>query len=318
MVFMKSPQVLVVCSFLALCSCAYFLRVTDSWNRSFLKEGEFSHKSKTFRGVSDMQELCRTFKTPRNRDLNVTGVEFNLNLYPSRDDSKPFLMCAYPKAGCTQWIELLHYLRTGEKLVEGINIHNHRDRYATLITNNSTEVFDRDISTVLITRDPYERTISSYFDFLRRNQNRNVTFVGFLKDYVKAEKIPHNKQALDHRRPISQGCAIRSSGGAAAWDYVLQLEKMSLWLECLLKDLKLMDAVSQGWGDAQSSLFKAQTLTFTEAIFIAMAGGDETLTKARKTGHERTRKADIHTPETIAIVNEIFRDDFVLGGYRIR
>ena len=99
---------------------------------------------------------------------------------------------------------------------------------------------------------------------------------------------------------------------------------MPLWLPCLLKELNLTEIVKHGWPTASGSLFNTPKLNMTDVVRMFLQVGDAHLhTKALNTGHERIRgmsgeAEELLDFESIKIVNEIFKDDFLLGGYPFR
>jgi len=50
---------------------------------------------------------------------------------------------------------------------------------------------------------------------------------------------------------------------------------------------------------------------------MLLAGDEKSLSKSVATGHENPDE-DLHTPRTIEVVNKVFFNDFVLGGYKLR
>ena len=185
------------------------------------------------------------------------GKDYNLNFYPSRLGSRPFILCSYPKTGCTQWIMLLHFLVFGVK-VSSLGVHYTSAR--------SSSIFRREKSNarspkILIMRNPYDRVLSSFFDFRRRAQEvenmneANVSFSVFVQKYIKDRSKAI--QPMDHRQPISEGCSIWDGAYLnTEWDYILKLEEMDLWSHCLFNELNLTHIVSSGWGpEGNSSLF---------------------------------------------------------------
>lgn len=270
------------------------------------------------------EKTCNLFKRTRNVGLPLTGDRSqgsgNLNIYPSRDGSKQFVLCAYPKTGCSQWVMLLRYLVNGQKSTS--NPHDVSLRVNTMLKQDSACLDSMDVPRILIMRDPYERAQSSYHDFNNRamkskNGQAVSTFEEYVMDYVRDGGKKVNDQTIqsrDHRLPISSGCS--PSWASGGWDFVLQLEQMALWLPCMLEMLNLTHIVGSGWGN--TSLFHLPHVSFEEALYIALKGGRKDLVKSIKTGHESVNATDLHTPKTIEVVNSVFHNDFVLGGYRMR
>jgi|EP00982_Pelagococcus_subviridis_P016014 hypothetical protein len=127
-------------------------------------------------------DVCAALKRNRSDDLPYTEDKWNLNVYPSRDGSREFVLCASAKTGCSQWVMLLNYLWNGKKIVPKSksangagdesslgDIHLTGARQATVVKSDSAVLRDASVPRILIMRDPYERTVSSYHDFRRRN-----------------------------------------------------------------------------------------------------------------------------------------------------
>ena len=256
---------------------------------------------------------CELWKRNRKMDL-AFSADLNLNIYPSRDGSKEFILCAYPKTGCSQWIMLLHYLWTGERITT--NPHQQGARDAGVLKSDDQRLNSTDIPRILIMRDPYKRTISSYHDFKGRIGNaraQSMSFEDFIVNIVANSSFV-SAQGSDHRRPISEGCSNPSwiHGG---WDYVFQLEQMAVWLPCFQEMMNFTSIISEGWNN--SSLFRTTKLGVRDVYRILVHGDEKSLSKSIVTGHENSDE-DLHTPRTIEVVNTIFFNDFVLGGYKLR
>ena len=92
------------------------------------------------------------------------------------------------------------------------------------------------------------------------------------------------------------------------------------WIGPLAEELN-MTQVIKGWsqnGKNSTSFFNIPELSARKALAIALEGGaPKEIVKTVTTGHE-SNSTDIHTPETILLVNELYHDDFVLGGYKMR
>jgi len=263
---------------------------------------------------------CALWKRERKQTVAAFTPDVNLNIYPSRDGSKEFIMCSYPKTGCSQMIMLLNYLWKGEKITTAQ--HNQGARQNNMLARDSPSFNSTTVPRILIMRDPYKRTVSSYHDFKRRNAGNaralSLSFEDFIGNIVansSATKATVGfEQPLDHRRPISEGCSNPSwiHGG---WDYVFQLEQMALWLPCFQEMLNLTHIISGGWRN--SSLFKTVELSVQDKYRLFVHADGKSLSKAVVTGHENP-KEDIHTPYTIEVVNRVFFNDFVLGGYKLQ
>ena len=263
---------------------------------------------------------CGLWKRNRSREDLAFSADANLNKYPSRDGSKEFIMCAYPKTGCSQWIMLLHYLRTGEKIVVGH--HDRGDRQGSQVQVDDPCLNNTDVPRILIMRDPYKRTVSSYHDFKGRNAEnaraQGMSFEDFILNIVANSSVTQATtgfaQSSDHRLPISEGCSNPTwiHGG---WDYIFQLEQMSLWLPCLQHMLNLTHIISDGWRN--SSLFKVTEKPLQDVHSVLLHGAEASLSRSITVGHENSPE-DLHTPRTIEVVNKVFLNDFVLGGYKLR
>lgn len=263
---------------------------------------------------------CELWKRERRQTVTAFTPDVNLNIYHGRDGSKEFIMCAYPKTGCSQWIMLLHYLWKGEKKTSGQ--HDEGARQNNLLNRDSSVLNSTTVPRILIMRDPYKRTVSSYHDFKRRNRNnaraQSMPFEDFILNIVANSSVTKTttgfEQGLNHRRPISEGCSNPSwiHGG---WDYIFQLEQTPLWLPCFEDMLNLTHIISEGWNN--SSLFKTVETSVQDKYRILSYGAAKSLSKSIITGHENP-ETDLHTPRTIEVVNRVFFHDFVLGGYKLR
>lgn len=278
--------------------------------------------------------LVRRARTKRvSRDSGLV-FDVNANLYPSRDGSKSFYMCAAPKTGCSQWIMLLNYLLTGRKFHSG-DVHRSQARKAAVLNFKSESTYDTlndvNVARVLVMRNPYDRVVSSYHDFLRRNadsvEHKNVTFEHFVKYFVSSTSVwqSWDKQPHDHRSPITAGCNIWDKDKNTfllEWDFILRLEEMILWSECLLNELQLQNIVRRGWRTPTGRLFK-------KGIDLSASTENGELakriinnlpwphTREVTVGHESINQTgrELYTAETVDIVNQVFKVDFQVGGY---
>lgn len=287
----------------------------------------------------DIDSACDMILIQRNRTRRLSiesGLvyDINANLYPSRAGSTPFYMCSFPKTGCSQWIMILHYLLTGEKSATG-NVHRFQARKKALLNFSDITSYDTlndaRVPRVLIMRNPYDRVVSAYHDFQKRNaaieQARNVTFEIFVKNIVSPRPPwqSWNLQPTDHRMPITSGCNTWDHGQKMyrfEWDFVLRLEEMMLWSECLLKKLGLEDITRYGWDTPSGHLFNNGINLYASTDNVELA--DRTVNqrgwrsaRAVQVGHESIGKSgrELFNYDTIDIVNEAFRVDFQVGGY---
>ena len=77
---------------------------------------------------------------------------------------------------------LLHYLQTGEKIMVGH--HDRGDRQGSQVQVDDPCLNNTDVPSILIMRDPYKRTVSSYHDFKQRNRgNAHAQGMSF-EDYI--------------------------------------------------------------------------------------------------------------------------------------
>jgi len=88
-----------------------------------------------------------------------------------------------------------------------------------------------------------------------------------------------------------------------------------LWLPCFQEMLNLTHIISGGWSN--SSLFNTVELSVQDKYRMFVRGDGNSSSKTIVTGHENP-KDDLHTPYTIEVVNRLFFNDFVLGGYKLR
>lgn len=280
--------------------------------------------------ATQLQTICSAFRRDRpKRDIaNVESLNntFNANLFPSRGGSRRFYLCSYPKTGCSQWLHLLNYLLTGEKVSEGLKIHERRHRWRTMLLfpYDAQIITDRSVPRILIMRNPYDRVLSAYHDFLKRSPLvKNISFHDYVTDYVAGDNV--DTQYPDHRLPISRGCNIWDSDKNSYnihWDYILKLEEMSLWSHCLFSELNLLNAVSKGWPTKSGQLFNVVDLKNSRLIdYISPIIGKSRWpsTLELSVGHERSKSKgwDLYTPELVRIVNQVFQVDFQVGGYAL-
>jgi len=140
-----------------------------------------------------------------------------------------------------------------------------------------------------------------------------------LKKYIEGKESA--TQFSDHRLPISEGCNIwRGESPLFAWDYVLKLEEMSLWLDCLLKELNLIKIIGSGWGKyGNESLFQHDTEILNKKVHEVLPSilGKKKwkATKTFSTGHERKLNRSISvesvfTPNLISTINRILSMTF--------
>ena len=263
-----------------------------------------------------------------SRAFETFKKDYNLNFYPSRMGSRPFILCAYPKSGCTQWIMLLHFLMFGIK-VSSMEVHYTSARSSSIFNEKEItryKLYSKHTPKILIMRNPYERVLSSFFDFRRRAKNEenmneaNVSFPVFVQKYIKNRSKAI--QPMDHRQPISEGCNIWNGENLnAKWDYILKLEEMELWADCIFKELNLTHIVESGWGEeGNSSLFHYDNKVLGQLIDSVLPSIVKKekwqSTKTFATGHERLkREENLYTPHIISIINTVFERDFQVGRY---
>ena len=289
---------------------------------------------------AEVLDTCNSFKRYRNPE-KISSIEsalrrptnyLNLHVYPSREGSKTFLLCAFAKTGCSQWILLLNYLMFGEKKkMASRDIYQARKASVFDVTNASHLHFLRSnvVPRILIMRNPYNRVASSYADFIRRAQragNANqssISFTTFVETYVEKREIAI--QPMDHRQPISEGCHIwHNESPLMEWDYVLRLEEMVLWSNCLFNELNLTHIIDKGWGkNGTVPLFNRTTsmlvLHVNDVLPSILGRQPWPSQKTFETGHERVKSSheSFFTPHTIEIINRVFERDFQIGQYAL-
>ena len=306
-------------------NCKVFVRLTLS---STCVLAAFCMTSGWYHSGRRSHPYCEAFRRARPEtdisDVRSLKDTFNANLYPSRDGSREFYLCSYPKTGCSQWMHLLHYLLTGEKVSEGLKIHERRHRWSTMLRfPRDVRVLDRDILRILIMRNPYDRVLSAYHDFLKRSPLKNTSFHTFVTMYIAGSGT--DVQFEDHRQPISSGCNIWDHDNSSYnihWDYVLKLEEMWLWSECLFSELRLQKAVAHGWPSKSGRLFGLANVENARVVdYIGPIVGKTRWpsTLEFNVGHERlvSKRWDMFTPELVRIINRIFEVDFQIGGYAL-
>ena len=149
--------------YVALCVTLSFVIVTVSM---WTLEVDVSLKELGIDSSERTSVDCALWKRERKQAVTAFTPDVNLNVYPSRDGSKEFILCAYPKTGCSQMIMLLNYLWKGEKITA--RPHGQGARENNLLSRDSPALNSTTVPRILIMRDPYKRTVSSYHDFRRR------------------------------------------------------------------------------------------------------------------------------------------------------
>tara|TARA_B110000003_G_scaffold132868_1_gene134923 strand:+ start:69 stop:773 length:705 start_codon:yes stop_codon:yes gene_type:complete len=224
-------------------------------------------------------------------------------------------------------MHLLHYTLTGDKLSEGLYIHKRKHRWKTRLQfpTDVDILTDPTLLRILIMRNPYDRVLSAYNDFLMRNPllTNTTTFHNYVTEYILKDRNDDN-QFPDHRTPITSGCNIwehNSGTYKIEWDYILKLEESWLWSSCIFAELNLVKAVSQGWPTKTGELFHIKSYEDVRLLdVISYVSGRKRwpTTKALHVGHERsTQKWNLYTPELVNIVNKKFQLDFQVGGYAL-
>ncbi len=313
-----------------ICYCALMCSfvVYDSARDRSVGEWNIGHRLSTARRQC---QFFRQVSKPLNRRNNSTlRWDINLNHYPSRAGSHAFVACVYPKVGSSQWVSLLHFLRTGKRLGNmGLRIHEQKDREYTAVdvgrVGGADLLSNPKIPKVLITRNPYDRVVSSYFDMKRRdNRGLDFTFETFVYRYL-LHGDTNTTQPSDHRAPITSGCNVWNTTTyhyTTQWNYILKLEEMPLWISCLLNDLKLESVAFHGWPTSTGGLFdRGMSLDTTLASSFGQLLRLERwpLIQTYKVGHERpmSKWIDMYSPELVRVVNHVYASDFIVGGYSL-
>lgn len=247
--------------------------------------------------------------------------------------TRPFVLCSAPKTGCTGWMHLLLLIATGinwpslqaAQKNSNLSIHFEVPRmHRTLVWQNQMEHI-AGLDRIIITRNPFVRFMSSYFDWQTRNK-RNATaakasFAEFTSMYEKRKRHRHQHYAagegvlLNHIDPVSRTCAHAD----LRYNLVLRVEEQSLWFDTIVAryDLRAyLDELHAYGFDLYVPLVDGSTplrSTVAEVVGAKAWNG-----KRYNSSHHMDalpRLHQLYTPELARRVFALQRPDFELFGY---
>ena len=151
--------------------------------------------------------------------------------------SRPFVACFAPKTGCTLWKTLATYVNTGENLFERLAanpgvVHNKESIERSKIKSFPAGAY-AGAERILVARNPYDRFLSAYLDWLNRvgATTDTVSFAEFADRYERNDL--HNgfpPAPVDHIAPVSNFCDYERVRYV-----VLRVEEMDLWFDAVLE-----------------------------------------------------------------------------------
>jgi len=272
------------------------------------------------------------FRVFEHRSHNYTEEEVasairhaNMFLYLVETEN-PFFICMPPKTGSTQFKALFAYINGGPNYLKslGINIqpvHDDKDFIAYRLTELSQDLKEKHLkssSRLLITRNPYERFLSGYFDFLSRNGNPKVSFPQFL---FMAEKKVRKSAIYDlmphhHYQSVSEVARFDQTYYSA----YLRLEEQDLWYDSFVKAHKLEPFLSKLV--KEGTPFYATSTKPNDTIYTKL---EQSLGKSAWKGNNLNSDGHVndsasklftyYTPQLAKRVYDLFRDDFENFGY---
>jgi hypothetical protein len=183
------------------------------------------------------------------------------------------------------------------------------------------EVWESFISAprVLFARNPYVRFLSSYLDWLRRNEDKHpnleetVPFAEFVKKYQKWDLFGTHWYA-DHIQPVSQVC----KHSVMQYDIIYRLEEQALWFDTFLETHGLKEHVEQMQVSLYTSALSADSTV--KSYLRPIVGLDTWGGEIQHTGHVRNSAQQLgkyYDADTARLVFDLQRSDFEAFGYPV-
>jgi len=241
----------------------------------------------------------------------------------------PFFVCMAPKTGSTEWKSLFAYVNGGPNYFHTVteapgNVHNDKAFLDFMLPRIKEKIANdllRNSSRILITRNPYERFLSGYFDWLHRHEisTTQVSFTQFLsmaEDNSFEEKGYQNTLANHHFQSVSELSRFKDIQYSA----ILRLEEQDLWYRSFIKTHKLAPFLAQL--TKEGTPFYAPKSNLHDTIFVRM---EQVLGKSpwkgenlNKVGHvagSASKLFKFYSPDLARRVFDLYRDDFINFGY---
>jgi len=254
----------------------------------------------------------------------------NTNMYLVESES-PFFLCSVPKTGCSLFKMLATKANGGPNLFLKIEKHQRTKAHIhPVIQNHDLRNLDKErakdllskLPRVLITRNPYERHLSAYFDFLARNrkkleeEKKSISFEEYTT-MVSTKNFKSYFFAWDHH---AQSISTVSRYKDTNYNYVFRLEEMDLWFPTFVKDFGLEKTIEEIHADG-TDFYKQNT--DPDAVPISQREFEvfgkrpwKGIRPETKHQHDSANQMfEYYTPELARIVFNLFRKDFEHFGY---
>lgn len=254
----------------------------------------------------------------------------NINMFLVETES-PFFLCTVPKTGSSLFKALAVKANGGPDMFiamdnkkkyaphRSTNTRNHNMRH--LPKERAKDLLSK-IPRVLITRNPYERHISAYFDFLTRNASKwkagyeKVSFEDYTEMVVNFSFKPYKVIPSHHTQSISKVSRYEKTN----YNYVFRLEEMDLWFPTFVNDFaleKTMEEIHEDGGDFYHQSTDPDSTAISQRAFEIL--GKQPWKGERPETHHQRNSADrlfeYYTPELARKVFNKFREDFEHFGY---
>jgi len=249
----------------------------------------------------------------------------NMFLYLVETEN-PFFICMPPKTGSTQFKALFAYINGGPNYLKSLGsdvqpVHTDQSFIAyrlTKLPQNLKEKHLKSSSRLVITRNPYERFLSGYFDFLSRNGNPDVSFPQFL--FMAEKKVrkyaSYGMMPSHHYQSVSEVARFDQT----YYSGYLRLEEQDLWYDSFVKEYKLEPFLSELV--KEGTPFYATSTKPNDTIYTKL---EQSLGKSAWKGNNLNSDGHVHdsasklfahyTPELAKRVYDLHRDDFENFGY---
>ena len=186
---------------------------------------------------------------------NVVNTRATLILV---NTTKPFFICMPPKTGCTRMKGLVSFANGGPNYFTDMESKPHRVHFENpfivqfmlpRLSPTNKLIHLQTSPRVLITRNPYVRFLSGYFDFCRRNkrkirkknQSHGISFEEYVSMVENEAFEDYNVYHDHHLKSIS----YISDYSKVRYSTILRLEEQDLWYQSLVKNFGLESAIDR-------------------------------------------------------------------------
>lgn len=257
----------------------------------------------------------RHIKNPRD----VSRLPYRL----VQGSSRPFFSCNAPKTGCTSFNYFYTFINDGVwwnasqvKENPGL-VYSYKAK--TKVQVEQLVEYHQTLDHIVVTRNPYVRFLSSYFDWLFRSTKFNETtmpFANFTTLYVQDKLKAVSRETLpSHIQPIADICRV-----GQIESLVMRVEEQALWMDEFLQRYDLQ-ALMQNYTNLSGNIVFETGLHAGSLIrdhAASIAGTQAWPTKLFQSSHHRGavhRLAQYYTPEIARLVTEKQMQDFINFGY---